>query len=49
MGTGTTAVGCGRLGKNCIGFELSEAQVQYTLDRLKSENIDIFKLEEDLD
>lgn len=49
MGTGTTAVGCGRLNKNCIGFELSEAQVQYALDRLKSEGIDTFDLEEELD
>lgn len=35
MGTGTTAVACKRLGLNCIGSELSEAQCEFANNRLK--------------
>ena len=35
MGTGTTAVACKKYGCKCIGSELSEAQYEYTLERLK--------------
>lgn len=34
MGTGTTAVACYHLGMNCVGSELSEAQVEYSKERL---------------
>lgn len=34
MGTGTTSVACCQLGLNCIGSEISEKQVRYSLDRL---------------
>lgn len=34
MGTGTTAVACKRLGHDCIGSELSEAQVNFAKERL---------------
>ena len=39
MGTGTTAIACEKWGKNetvCIGSELSEAQVQYSKERLET-------------
>ncbi len=35
MGTGTTAIACEWLGHNCIGSELSEAQVEFSKNRLK--------------
>ena len=38
MGTGTTAIACEKWGNNetvCIGSELSEAQVQYSKERLE--------------
>ena len=35
MGTGTTAVACEEMGFNCIGSELSEAQVEYSKNRLE--------------
>ena len=41
MGTGTTAVACAKLNKSCIGFELSEAQVEYSLNRLRDANVDL--------
>lgn len=34
IGTGTTAVACKRLGHDCIGSELSEAQIEFAKDRL---------------
>lgn len=37
IGTGTTAVACERLGLHCIGSELSDNQVKYSIDRLKKE------------
>lgn len=37
MGTGTTAVACERLGLDCVGSELSGAQVNFSVDRLKNE------------
>lgn len=37
MGTGTTAVACKRLGLNCYGSEISEAQVGYAAQRLAEE------------
>lgn len=51
MGTGTTAIACSKLNKNCIGFELSEAQVNYALDRLgiKSQDTIISDKYSDLD
>ena len=39
MGTGTTAVACEKYGNKdmmCIGSELSEAQVEYSKNRLKN-------------
>ena len=39
MGTGTTAIACEKWGNNetvCIGSELSEAQVQYSKERLET-------------
>ena len=35
MGTGTTAVGCVKNNKKVIGFEFSEEQTKYALDRLQ--------------
>ena len=35
MGTGTTAVACKRLGFKCYGSEISQQQVEYSLERLK--------------
>ena len=35
MGTGTTAIACEELGFDCVGSELSEAQVEYSKNRLK--------------
>lgn len=35
MGTGTTAIACYNLKLNCIGSEISEAQVEYSKERLK--------------
>ena len=35
MGTGTTAVGCVRMGLHCIGSEISEAQCQYARERVQ--------------
>lgn len=35
IGTGTTAVACKQFGCKCIGSELSEAQYEYALERLK--------------
>jgi DNA modification methylase len=35
MGTGTTGIACEMLDLNCIGTELSEAQVEYSNNRLK--------------
>ena len=35
MGTGTTAVVCKKYGCKRIGSELSEAQYEYALERLK--------------
>ena len=40
MGTGTTAVGCVKNNKKVIGFELSEEQTKYALDRLQSLVVD---------
>ena len=42
MGTGTTAIACYELGLNCFGSEISEAQVEYSKERLKkfSETLD---------
>lgn len=40
MGTGTTAIACEELNMNCYGSEISEAQVEYSIDRLKN-----FKIE----
>lgn len=36
MGTGTTAKGCIERNRNFIGFELSQAQVDYANERLKN-------------
>ena len=36
MGTGTTAVGCYEMGFDCIGSELSEAQIDYSKERIKN-------------
>ena len=35
MGTGTTAIACEELNLNCVGSELSEAQVEFSKNRLK--------------
>lgn len=35
MGTWTTVVACKKYGCKCIGSELSEAQYEYALERLK--------------
>lgn len=35
MGTGTTAVACKQMNLNCIGSELSEAQYNFSLERIK--------------
>ena len=35
LGTGTTAIACEELNINCIGSELSEAQVEYSKNRLE--------------
>lgn len=35
MGTGTTGIACEKLGLTCYGSELSEAQVEYSKQRLK--------------
>jgi DNA modification methylase len=35
MGSGTTGIACEMLGFNCIGTEISEAQVEYSYNRLK--------------
>jgi len=35
LGTGTTAIACEELRLDCIGSELSEAQVEYSKNRLK--------------
>lgn len=35
MGTGTTGIACAKLGLECYGSELSEAQVEYSKERLK--------------
>ena len=45
MGTGTTAKGCIERNRNFIGFELSQAQVDYANERLK--NIDVVKMDLD--
>lgn len=37
MGTGTTAVACQRLGHYYLGSEISEAQVEFALNRLKED------------
>ena len=34
MGSGTTAIACEKLGYNCIGAEIDEAQVEYSNNRL---------------
>jgi len=36
MGTGTTAVACKRMGFKCIGSELSEAQCEFSIERIKN-------------
>jgi len=36
MGTGTTAIGCIKTNRKYIGFELSENQFNYSLDRIKN-------------
>lgn len=35
IGTGTTAVACKKMGLNCIGSEISEAQCEYALQRIE--------------
>lgn len=35
MGSGTTAIACMRMGCNCIGSEISEAQCKYAEDRIQ--------------
>ena len=35
MGSGTTAIACEELGMNCYGSEISEAQVEYSRNRLE--------------
>lgn len=35
MGTGTTGIACAKLGLECYGSELSEAQVEYSKNRLR--------------
>ena len=35
MGTGTTAIACEKLGHDCFGSELSEAQVEFSKNRLE--------------
>ena len=35
MGTGTTGIACEMLNLNCIGTELSEEQVKYSITRLE--------------
>ena len=35
MGSGTTAVVCKKLDRECIGFDISEEYIKLTLDRLK--------------
>lgn len=46
MGSGTTAVSCQHLGLNCIGSEISENQVKFSIERLLKEfkdiNLEIF-------
>ena len=36
MGTGTTAVGCLNLNRNCIGFEISSEQCSYAQERVNT-------------
>ena len=36
MGTGTTAVGCQNLNRNCIGFEISKEQCDYAQQRINA-------------
>ena len=36
MGTGTTAVACYRLERNCVGSEISDKQVAYSKERLNT-------------
>ena len=36
MGTGTTAVACKRMGLNCFGSEISEAQCNYAKERINN-------------
>lgn len=36
MGSGTTAIACEELQLNCFGSEISEAQVEYSIERLKN-------------
>ena len=40
MGTGTTAIACEELNMNCYGSEISEAQVEYSINRLKNFRIE---------
>ena len=38
--TGTTAIACEELNMNCYGSEISEAQVEYSTNRLKNFRIE---------
>lgn len=40
MGSGTTAVGCVRMGLDCIGSEISEAQCEYARERVANARSD---------
>ena len=40
MGTGTTAIACEELNMNCYGSEISEAQIEYSKNRLKNFRIE---------
>lgn len=40
MGSGTTAVACQNMGLDCIGSEISQAQVEYARNRLRSKWLD---------
>lgn len=39
IGTGTTAVACKKLGLNCFGSEISEAQCNYAIERIKKTEV----------
>jgi DNA modification methylase len=43
MGTGTTAVGCINTNRHYIGFELSPAQVEYSINRAKEASLNRFE------